>query len=166
MGMFFTHWRQLPTSTDYMQTGGWVWRGIVPWCKPDARPQLGRFTAQCEYVIWGTAGTMPTDPSGKAIPDFYECVAQRDRVHVTQKPLALMGKLLRIVPPSATVLDPFMGSGTSDVACIQTGRRFVGIEMDTVHFGNACERIKDARRQGALFDNADAMQEQVCLTLE
>jgi site-specific DNA-methyltransferase (adenine-specific) len=166
VGMFFTDWRQLPASTDYMQSGGWVWRGIVPWCKPDARPQLGRFTAQCEYVIWGTAGTMPLDPTAETIPGFYECSAPRNRVHVTQKPLALMRELLRIVEPGGVVLDPFMGSGTTGVAALQTGRGFVGIELDPAHFDNACERINDAHRQGALFDHADTAQEQARLSLE
>lgn len=41
----FTDWRQLPTTTDAVQCGGWLWRGIVPWNKPTARPQQGRFTA-------------------------------------------------------------------------------------------------------------------------
>ncbi|RAR62476.1 site-specific DNA-methyltransferase (adenine-specific) [Paraburkholderia unamae] len=166
VGMFFTDWRQLPASIDYMQAGGWVWRGIVPWCKPDARPQLGRFTAQCEYVIWGTAGAMEADESIGRLPGFYECTAPRDRVHVTQKPLPLMRELLRIVPPGGVVLDCFMGSGTTGVACIQTGRRFVGIELDPVHFEGACERIRDAHRQGALFDHAHAAQEQARLTYE
>ncbi|CAG9265113.1 Methyltransferase [Paraburkholderia unamae] len=166
VGMFFTDWRQLPASTDYMQAGGWVWRGIVPWVKPDARPQLGRFTAQCEYVIWGTAGAMPGDPSAATIPGFYECTAPRDRVHVTQKPLALVRELLRIVPPGGAVLDPFMGSASTGVACLQTGRGFVGIELDPVHFESACDRINDAHRQGALFDRADPAQEQARLTLE
>ena len=50
----FTDWRQLPITTDAMQAGGWVWRGIVPWDKTEgARPCRGRFTAQCEYVVWG-----------------------------------------------------------------------------------------------------------------
>ncbi|PXW15503.1 DNA-methyltransferase [Paraburkholderia caballeronis] len=164
-GMFFTDWRQLPASTDYMQAGGWVWRGIVPWCKPDARPQLGRFTAQCEYVIWGTAGALPPDASGKAIPGFYECVAPRDRVHVTQKPLPLLRELLRVVPSGALVLDPFMGSASTGVACLQTGRRFVGVELDPGNFETACGRIEDAHRQGLLFDATANTQEQARLTL-
>jgi len=165
-GMFFTDWRQLPASTDYMQAGGWIWRGIVPWCKPDARPQLGRFTAQCEYVIWGTAGALPFDASADAIPGFYECIAPRDRVHVTQKPLPLMRELLRVVRPGSRVLDPFMGSGTTGVACMHTGRRFIGIELDPVHFESACSRIEDAHRQRLLFDCTDDTQTQTRLAFE
>lgn len=144
---------------------------VFDWCQiagqhdTAARPQLGRFTAQCEYVIWGTAGALPADPSAEAIPGFFECTAPRDRVHVTQKPLALMRELLRVVRPGGVVLDCFMGSGTTGVACIQTGRRFVGIELDPAHFENACERINDAHRQGALFDHAGTAQEQARLGL-
>ena len=106
---------------------------------------------------------MPADPSCEAIPGFYECSAPRKRVHVTQKPVELLRELLRIVPPGAIVLDPFMGSGTTGVAALQTSRGFVGIELDPAHFDNACERINDAHRQGALFDRADTAQEQARL---
>lgn len=109
---------------------------------------------------------MLTDESLGRLPGFYEYIAPRDRVHVTQKPLALMRDLLRIVPPGATVLDPFMGSGTTGVACVQTGRAFVGIELDPAHFDNACERINEAHRQGALFEHAGEAQAQARLTLE
>jgi site-specific DNA-methyltransferase (adenine-specific) len=59
-----------------------------------------------------------------------------------------------------------MGSRTTSVACVQIGRRFVGIELDPVHFDNACERINHAYRQGALFEHADTTQGQSRLTLE
>ncbi|MFB9125522.1 DNA methyltransferase [Paraburkholderia dipogonis] len=58
------------------------------------------------------------------------------------------------------MLDPFMGSGTTGVAALQTGRGFVVIELDPAHFDNACERINEAHRQGALFDHADTAQKQ------
>lgn len=166
IGMFLTDWRQLPASTDYMQAGGWVWRGAVPWCKPDARPQRGRFTAQCEYVIWGTAGAVCTDDALGRIPGFYECIAPRNCVHVTQKPVELLRELMRVVRVGGCVLDPFMGSGSWGVAALQTGRLFVGIELDPAHFDNACERINDAYRQGMLFEHASTAQEQPRLTLE
>lgn len=52
----FTDWRQLPTVTDAIQVGGWVWRGVVPWCKPVGRPAMGRFAGTTEYFAWGTNG--------------------------------------------------------------------------------------------------------------
>lgn len=59
LAMLFTDWRQLPATTDALQAGGWVWRGVVPWYKPGARPMPGRFTAACEYVVWGSNGPLP-----------------------------------------------------------------------------------------------------------
>lgn len=70
--MAFTDWRQLPATTDAVQAGGWVWRGVVPWVKPNARPQSGRFTNQCEYVVWGSHGSMGADWTLPTLPGFYE----------------------------------------------------------------------------------------------
>ncbi len=81
--ILFTDWRQLPTTTDALQAGGWVWRGIVPWAKPNARPQQGRFSAQCEYAVWGTNG--PRKLAGDCLPGFFEADPPRSRDHVTQK---------------------------------------------------------------------------------
>ncbi|WP_347467548.1 DNA-methyltransferase [Burkholderia stagnalis] len=142
----FTDWRQLPVTTDYLQAGGWVWRGVVPWVKTSARPQPGRFRAQCEYVVWGSAGTMPLDRGVDVLPGFYEYASPARREHVTQKPLGLMADLLRIVPPGSTVLDPFMGSGTTGVAAVQCGHDFVGIELSPHIFDSACRRIEEAQR--------------------
>jgi DNA modification methylase len=68
--------------------------------------------------------------------------------HPTQKPVALMRWCLdkAKVPPGATVLDPFMGSGTTGVACVQTGRNFIGIEIDEEYFSIAERRIAEAQR--------------------
>jgi|APGre2960657404_1045060.scaffolds.fasta_scaffold61953_1 site-specific DNA-methyltransferase (adenine-specific) len=73
--------------------------------------------------------------------------------HPTQKPVALMAWCMEQakVPEGATVLDPYMGSGTTGIACIRTGRRFVGIEKDPAHYATALERIKNELAQGDLF---------------
>jgi site-specific DNA-methyltransferase (adenine-specific) len=148
--MTFTDWRQLPATTDAVQSGGWVWRGIVPWYKPNTRPQSGRFTAQCEYVVWGSNGAMPVDRSRGTFPGFYQYQPERDKEHVTQKPLGLMRDMVAIVPAGGTVLDPFAGSGTTGVACIQAGRRFIGVEMTEHYAGVAAERFRATAAQGVL----------------
>ena len=135
----FTDWRQLPATTDAIQSGGWVWRGIVPWVKPTARPQSGRFTSQCEYVVWGSAGPMPIDYAAAVLPGFYQGAPPRAREHLTQKPLDVMRALTRIVPEGGTVLDPFMGSGTTGAAAVMEGRRFVGVEM-VEHYADVARR--------------------------
>lgn len=71
--------------------------------------------------------------------------AYKGKVHPTQKPIAVMLWCLSLLPRGChTVLDPFMGSGTTGIACIETGRRFVGIEREEPFFDDACERIARA----------------------
>ena len=74
------------------------------------------------------------------------------RYHPTQKPVALMAWIIeRYVHANATILDPFMGSGTTGVACMQTGRNFIGIERDEGYFNIAEKRIEAAARQPLLL---------------
>jgi len=138
----FTDWRQLPTTTDALQAGGWVWRGVVPWHKPAGRPHLGRWVNACEYLVWGTAG--PRELAGAPFPGFYTGSPPRDREHQTQKPVEVIRDMLAIAPPGGVVLDPFMGSGTTGVAAVARGLRFVGIEQ-VPHFVDVAERrIREA----------------------
>ena len=72
--------------------------------------------------------------------------------HPTQKPLALMEWCIGKLPLNCeTILDPFMGSGTTGVACAKMGRKFIGIELEPKYFDIACKRIEDAYKQGDLF---------------
>jgi DNA modification methylase len=73
-------------------------------------------------------------------------------IHPTQKPASLMRwVILNNTREGDTILDPFMGSGTTGVACVQTGRNFIGIEIDPEYFAIAEKRIKDAQQQMRLF---------------
>jgi len=69
--------------------------------------------------------------------------------HPTEKPVVLMEQFCEWT--RGTVLDPFMGSGTTGVACANLGRRFYGVEIDPKHFDSACKRIENAYRQTRLF---------------
>lgn len=71
--------------------------------------------------------------------------------HPTQKPIALMSWCLTHIPQAKTILDPFMGSGTTGVACVKQGRSFIGIEIDEGYFDIACERISKAYAQPDMF---------------
>jgi site-specific DNA-methyltransferase (adenine-specific)/modification methylase len=75
-----------------------------------------------------------------------------ERFHPTQKPLEVMKWVIELCPKSETILDPFMGSGTTGVAAVQMGRKFVGIERDPKYFEIACKRIKLAVSQPQLFE--------------
>ena len=71
--------------------------------------------------------------------------------HPTQKPIRLMMWCIDQIRATGTVLDPFMGSGTTGVACARLGRKFIGIEIERKYFDIACERIDNAYRQKRMF---------------
>ncbi len=73
------------------------------------------------------------------------------RDHPTQKPVPLMAFCVGMVRDAETVLDPYMGSGTTGVACVNLGRKFIGIEIEPKYFDIACRRIEEAYRQPRLF---------------
>jgi site-specific DNA-methyltransferase (adenine-specific) len=128
----FTDWRQLPSTSDSLQAGGWVWRGIVPWDKTEgARPRMGGFRNQCEYVVWGSAGPLAEREDvgclGGLIRQAVEKVA--DKHHIAGKPTQVMQALARICPPGGIILDLFAGSGTTGVGALLEGRRFLGVEV-------------------------------------
>lgn len=83
---------------------------------------------------------------------FAQCeqASEGPKLHPTQKPLALMKWCFKWFE-GQTILDPFMGSGTTGVAAVQMGRQFIGIEREPKYFDIACKRIEDAQRQGSLF---------------
>jgi DNA modification methylase len=119
----------------------------------------GRDFAECE-MAWcsfdANARIFRRDPL--AAGDY------RDKEHPTQKPIALMQWCLGFLPDASTILDPFMGSGTTGVACANLGRKFIGIEIEPKYFDIACRRIADAYKQPRLFD--DPKPEPVQMELE
>lgn len=148
IGMF-TDWRQLPTSSDALQAGGYVWRGLAVWDKTEAaRPQKGRYRNQCEYLVWGSNG--PMSDEGVCAPGVLRAaVNSEEKFHIAGKPAGLLGQMLTIC--GDVVLDPFMGSGSTGVAAVRLGKSFVGIECDPHSFRIACERIEKAQLQGDLL---------------
>ena len=84
-----------------------------------------------------------------------------DRVHPTQKPVELMKWCIEQCQNNPqTILDPFMGSGTTGVAAVQMGRKFIGIEREPKYFDIACRRIEEAYMQPRLFDDAPKVKPQ------
>ena len=115
-------------------------RGWLSWFKPDAPPSMGHFE-----LAWLSA-----DRTARQISVSISETNPERIGHPTQKPLRLMEWSLTFVP-DGTVLDPFMGSGTTGVACMNLGRKFIGIEIEPKYFDIACRRIEDAQRQGRMF---------------
>ena len=80
---------------------------------------------------------------------------KEEREHPTQKPLPVMRWALMQAKGAQSVCDPFMGSGTTGVACAQVGKVFTGIERERKYFDIACRRIEDAQRQSSLFPESE-----------
>lgn len=101
--------------------------------------------ADCEFA-WSSqqrAARIFDYPRARALQDGKE--------HPTQKPIALMKWCIDMLPKAGTILDCFLGSGTTGVAAVQMGRDFVGIEREQRYFDIACRRIDEAQRQKDLF---------------
>lgn len=87
----------------------------------------------------------------KALRSFTFCNKGKGKRHPTQKPVELIEWCVSLLPNPQIILDPFMGSGTTGVACANLGRKFIGIEIERKYFDIACERIDAAYAQGRLF---------------
>ena len=122
-------------------------RGWLVWYKPDAPPSM----AMCE-LAWTNQDRNTRQLSWSISATNAERVG-----HPTQKPVAVMRWCIQRaddamrVRPVQSVLDAFMGSGTTGVACAQMGRTFIGIEREPKYFDIACMRIEQAYAQGQLF---------------
>lgn len=117
-------------------------RGWLSWYKPDAPPSMANFE-----LAWTNI-----DQNARQFSQSISATNAERVGHPTQKPLALMKWCINQVGSPKTILDPFMGSGTTGVAAIQLGSKFIGIERERKYFDIACERIENAQRQQTLFD--------------
>jgi DNA modification methylase len=86
------------------------------------------------------------------------------RSHPHQKPVSLCQELIRKLPDDCAILDPFMGSGTTGVAAVKLGRKFIGIEIEPKYFDIACRRIEEATRQPDMFIERPPPPEQLSFT--
>lgn len=147
---FFCDWRQIAVSVVSLQMAGYLYKGIVVWNKGNSRNTPSRFRNDCEFFVWGTNGMRPVvyEKNIKAFPGCYNfpSVSSKHRHHQTEKSVELLEKLIAIVPEGETVLDMFMGSGSTGVACVNTNRSFIGIELDETYFEVARKRIEEAEK--------------------
>jgi len=142
-------------------------------CFPHQLPHRGRWLCWDKRTIDGAADKMLGSPfelawanktSGydKIVRVLHGGVVNADggaRLHPTQKPVSVMRQAIQwAASDAATILDPFMGSGTTGVAAVQMGRKFIGIEREPSYFATACRRIEQAYNQRPLFEAEPAPQ--------
>ena len=117
-------------------------QGFIVWDK--VQPE-DFSSSMCEYA-WSNLA--------KPAKLFKRHVVSFEKHHPTTKPIELMEFCIKWMGNPATILDPFMGSGTTGVAAMQLGRKFIGIEIEPKYFAVASERIENAQRQQKLFEAA------------
>ncbi len=142
---------------DDLQAASAKWDTVCFWVKPDASPRFNgqgpARGAECFVTCWAGKGYRKWNAGGKrGIYTHNVNGPKRHGVHPTEKPVSLMSEIVQdFTSPNQTILDPFMGSGTTGVACAKLGRKFIGIELEPKYFDIACKRIEDAYKQPDMF---------------
>lgn len=139
------------------EAAGAKYKRSMVWIKPDGAPQFtgDRPGMGYESIVASWCGTGRSKWNGGGRHGVFSHPhreSNNPKQHMTQKPSTLMRELVDLFTDYGnTVLDPFMGSGTTGVAAIQLGRKFIGIEREPKYFDIACKRIEQAVAQGQLF---------------
>lgn len=146
------HWREA------INAAGLKFKITCIWTKPDATPKLNgqgpALAYECITTSWCGKGHARWNAGGKR-GVYNHLTNSRDRTgkHPTEKPVSLMAELVAdFTCPDEVILDPFMGSGTTGVAALNAGRRFIGIEKNPEYFELACNRLRAAAMQGTIFN--------------
>lgn len=132
------------------------------WFKPDSAPQFNgqgpAMAVEAFVTAWCGHGFSSWNGGGRRnMFQHLTNASDRHGVHPTEKPVSLMAELVGLFSNHGDLIcDPFMGSGTTGVACIKRGRRFIGIEKDPKYFEIACERIDFAARQPDMFGEIES----------
>lgn len=153
-GIFFTNIEGVSAWLE--ELSNWKTDNVLAWVKPDCTPRLnGEGPArgfEPAVTCWFGSGRRKWNSGGKRGVYTHNVNAGRHGGHPTEKPVSLMQEIIQDFTPSkCTILDPFMGSGTTLVACAKMGRAGIGIEMDPEYFEIACKRVEDAYRQPDMF---------------
>lgn len=134
---------------------GFRFHNWLVWDKSTGTPNRW-YMKNCEFTLFVFRGAAkPINACGSR--QLIKCQNVIGGVHENQKPVSLMAHyILNSSSVGDVVLDPFMGSGTTGVAALQTGRKFIGIEIDLEHFEVACARLSEALNQPSMFNEAAA----------
>ena len=148
--VIFNDWKNIGEIAKYCESVGLVIKDMIRWEKTNPMPRNRdrRYITDYECAVWvvkkGAKWTFNRQFESYQRPKFVHNVVggKEKTIHTTQKPLKLMEELLEIhTNESDVVLDAFVGSGTTAIACMNTNRNFIGFELDETYFNLANERI-------------------------
>lgn len=139
--LFFCSYHSVGKFIESGKNAGFDVKNLMVWDK-DWFGIGGNWRPTCEFILLLTKGRFVTHSKNKSNILKFRRLSGQKMVHPTQKPVALIEELIKEPDYNPQIiLDPFMGSGTTGVACRNTKRDFIGIELDENYFNIACERI-------------------------
>ena len=155
----FGNWRTLPVLEIAVQSLARRITSTLVWDKEWIG--VGSMNGlRCQYELVFLLGGPNFSIEDRSVGDIWreKWASARPNGHTQEKPVGLASRLMNVsgVHKGATVLDPFMGSGTTGVACINTGRKFIGIEIDEGYCNIARKRIEEAKAKSGLYVEATA----------
>ena len=152
----FIDWRQYPTLYGVIESVNFRVQGLIVWDKIDMALGNG-FRNQHEFIIHASKGVPAIIDRGTPNVLSVKRISSSE-LHPTEKPVVLLERLVGVIAAgNGIVLDPFMGSGTTGIASLRTGRKFIGVEVDPKYFEIACRRIEEAQRQRQLFSEPEVV---------
>ena len=129
-------------------------KNILIWVKNNwsAGDLKGAYAKQTEFIVYAVKGRHLLNGARDTDILYYDRVVGNMQLHQNQKPVDLLTFLInKSSKPNDTILDCFMGSGTTGVACVNTNRNFIGIELDENYYKIAQERINETKKQTKLM---------------
>lgn len=150
----FIDWRQYPTLYGVVESVNFRVQGVAVWDKEHMALGNG-FRNQHEFLLHAAKGVPNIFNKGTPNVLRHTRISSSD-THPTEKPVGLLELAMPVVSDKGQlILDPFMGSGTTGVACVNLDRKFIGIELEEEYFDIACKRIEEAYNQPRLFNEPE-----------
>ena len=156
---------------DEIERHGLKYKTPCIWVKPDAMPKFNgqgpSHGHECIVSAWCGPGYSVWNGGGRRGTFIHNCnPPNRHGIHPTEKPVSLMTELVQLFTnPGQIVCDPFMGSGSTGIACVRTGRKFIGIELNPEYYAIAKARILDELSRPTFFQEYPERMKQAKLGL-
>lgn len=151
--IIFNDWKNLGTISEQLEKCGFIIKDIIRWIKKNPMPRNTnrRYVNDCEFAVWAVKEGKPwtfnkSKNVGYLKPEIITGVVPggKKRLHPTQKHLEVMEKLIEIhTNENDLIYDPFLGSGTTAIACINKKRNIIGSEIDEKYYKISLERLND-----------------------
>lgn len=150
--IIFNDWKNLGMISEQLEKCGFIIKDIIRWIKKNPMPRNvdRRYVNDCEFAVWAVKEGKPwtfnkPEEVGYLKPEIITGVVPggKKRLHPTQKHLEVMERLIEIhTNENDLVYDPFIGSGTTAIACLNKKRRVIGSEIDEKYYNVTMERLK------------------------